>query len=84
MAEKEIYKQYGYQKGCEDAKRTGGNIKQENIDRYLNYETQKLSTANTREFIEGWYAGFNDVVGGEIFNLAKSDDFWERHIHESG
>lgn len=60
MDRSEYYLQKAYQKGFEDARRTGGKITQENIDRYLTAETKKLSTAHSREFIEGWYRGFND------------------------
>ena len=74
------YKQDGYQKGFEDAKRTGGNIKQEYIDNFLNTETKKLSTTDSRRFIEGWHEGFTDGVGEAIFNLAKKNEFWENHI----
>jgi hypothetical protein len=35
---------------------------------------KNLSTAYTREFIEGWHEGFTDGVGEAIFNLARKDD----------
>ena len=38
MDRSEYYRQEGYQQGFMDAKRTGGKIKQENIDKYLNTE----------------------------------------------
>jgi hypothetical protein len=74
------YRQDGYQKGFEDAKRTGGKVRQEYIDNYLNIETKDLSIAHSREFIEGWHEGFTDGVGEAIFNLAKKNEFWENHI----
>lgn len=70
----------GYQKGLEDARKTGGKITQENIDRYLNAEARKLSCDHSKEFIEGWYKGFNDGVGEVICKLATSDDFWKNNI----
>lgn len=70
----------GYQKGLEDALKTGGKITQENIDRYLNAEARKLSSDHSKEFIEGWYQGFNDGVGEVISKLATRDDFWNDNI----
>jgi hypothetical protein len=35
---------------------------------------KNLSTAYTRELIEGWHEGFTDGVGEAIFNLARKDD----------
>ena len=81
MDKGEFYRRDGYQKGFEDAKRTGGKIKQENIDKYLHTETKNLSPLFSREFIEGWYAGFNDGVGKIISKLARNNTFWESNIH---
>ena len=79
MDRREYYREDGYQKGFEDAKRTGGKIRQEYIDNFLNTETRNLSTTDSREFIKGWHEGFTDGVGEAIFNLAKKDDFWDNH-----
>jgi len=81
MDRSEFYKQDGYQNGLEDAKRTGGNIRQENIDKYLNNETNKLPLTHSRAFIEGWYAGFNDGVREVGLKLGMKDAFWENHIY---
>ena len=76
----EFYKQDGYQKGLDDAKRTGGNLRQERIDKYLHYETKKLSTTLSRAFIEGWYTGFKDGVEEIELKSIKKDPFWKNHI----
>ena len=76
MDRRKYNRQEGYQKGFEDAKRTGGNIRQEYIDNFLNTETKNLSTTDSREFIEGWHKGFTDGTGEAIFNLAKMEDFF--------
>jgi len=40
MDRRKFYRQDGYQKGFEDAKRTGGNVRQEYIDNCLNTEQE--------------------------------------------
>ena len=80
MDRSEHYKQEGYRQGFEDAKKTGGKIKQEIIDRYLNAETKNLSIAYSREFIDGWYKGFNAGVEELNFRLVTNDDFWGENI----
>ena len=80
MNKGKYYRQDGYQKGFEDAKRTGEKIRQEYIDNYLNIETKNLSITHSREFIEGWHEGFTDGVGEAIFNSAKKNEFWKNHI----
>jgi hypothetical protein len=80
MDRERYYREDGYQKGFEDAKKTGGKIRQEYIDNYLHTETKNLSTEHTREFIEGWYKGFNDGVMKTACKLATNDEFWEKHI----
>ncbi|MFC1844246.1 hypothetical protein ACFLZ5_05595 [Thermodesulfobacteriota bacterium] len=81
MDKREYYRQDGYQKGLDDAKRTEGKIKQETIDKYLNNETEKLSSTFTRAFIEGWYAGFNDAVRESELKSIRKDVFWKNHIY---
>jgi hypothetical protein len=76
------YRQDGYQQGFMDAKRTGGKIKQENIDKYLNTETKNLSTTHSRDFIKGWYEGFSEGVEKTICSLAQNDTFGENHIYQ--
>jgi len=77
----EYYRKEGYQKGFADAKRTGGKLTQENIDRYLNAETRKLTAAHSQEFIEGWYKGFDDGAVEAACQSATHDDFWEDNIY---
>ena len=81
MDRSEYYQQEGYQKGFEDAKRTGGRITQENIDRYLNAETRQLTAAHSQEFIEGWYKGFNDGAVEAACKLTTDSNFWKNHIY---
>ena len=76
----EFYKQEGYQKGLDDAKRTEGKIRQESIDKYLNCETQKLSSTFSRSFIKGWYAGFKDGIKEIELKSIKKDPFGESNI----
>jgi len=40
MEKSEYYRQEGHHQGFMDAKRTGGKIKQENIDKYLRGSTR--------------------------------------------
>ena len=80
MESRKKYRQAGYQRGFEDAKRTGGKIKQETIDKYLNAKTKNLPPAYSMEFMEGWQEGFKDGVGDIIWNLARNDYFWENNI----
>jgi hypothetical protein len=81
MDKKEYYRQDGYQKGFEDAKRTGGKIKQEKIDKYLNTVTQSLSSKYSRAFIKGWHEGYNDGIEENILKSLKKDNFWKEHIY---
>ena len=76
----EFYRQDGYHKGLLDAKRTGGNLRQERIAQYLHCETQKLSVTLSRAFIEGWYAGFKDGIEKIELESIKKDLFWKNHI----
>ena len=80
MDSKEDYIQDGFLKGFNDAKRTDGNIKQENIDKYLSGETKNFSPTFTRAFIEGWYAGFNDGVEEIKLKVLKKNTFGENYI----
>jgi hypothetical protein len=48
MDRRKHYRQDSYQKGFKDAKRTGGKIRQEYIDNYLNTETKNLSTTYSK------------------------------------
>ena len=80
MDKGEHFEQIGFEKGFEDAKKTGANISQENIDRYLNAETRKLSITHSREFIKGWYKGFNEGALDAVCKRATNDDFWKNHI----
>ena len=77
----EYYRTAGYQKGFEDATRTGGKITQKKIDRYLNAETRKLTGLHAQEFIEGWYKGFNDGAVESACKSAKHDVFWANNIY---
>jgi hypothetical protein len=78
-----FYLQEGYKKGFEDAKRTGGKITQEDIDRYLNAETRRLlSTAHLRDFIEGWYKGFNNGAAELTSKLVKKNGFERNNLYE--
>jgi len=80
MGDNGSYRKIGYQKGFADANKTRGKLAQ-NIDRYLNAETKKLSIAHANEFITGWYEGFNDGAIEVEFKSAPDDDFWKSHIN---
>lgn len=80
MHSHEYYRQEGLQKGFEDAKRTGGKLRQERIDQYLHCETKKLSHTFSKAFIEGWYAGFKDGIEEIELKSIKKDPFWKNHI----
>ena len=84
MDERDYYEQDGYQKGFNEARRTGGNVRKKYIDNYIKTETKNLSTIYSREFVKGWDKGFTDGLAEVISSLVKRDDFWGNHIYEVG
>jgi len=82
MEKERLYRQDGYQKGFDEARRTGGKIRRIYLDNYMKTETKNLSTIYSMEFIKGWYEGFTDGVAELMSKLVKKDDFWRDHIYE--
>jgi hypothetical protein len=67
-------------KGGLRLQKTGGCLKQENIDKHLNDETKKLSPTTSMAFIKRWYAGFNDGVKEVELKSVKKEAFGENKI----
>jgi hypothetical protein len=82
MDSRRLYRQDGYQKGFDDAKRTGGKIKKAYIDNFLNNETQSLFDADSLEFKKGWHEGFADGVRGVINKMVKNENVLMSHLYE--
>jgi hypothetical protein len=83
MDNRDYYEQDGYQKGFDEARRTGGKVRKKYIDNYIKTETRNLPTIYAREFIKGWDKGFTDGVTKIMSRLVKKDDFWGSHICEA-
>jgi hypothetical protein len=81
MDRSEYFKQIGFEKGFEDARKTGGRRSQESIDKYLNAEVRKIPSNQSQEFIEGWHKGYKEGIGEVICKLATDDDFWKNNIY---
>lgn len=82
MDKESLYRQDGYQKGFDEARRTGGKVRKKYIDNCMKTETRNLSPRYSMEFIKGWYEGFTDGVAEVMAKLIKKDDFWGNHIYE--
>ena len=81
---KKFIREDGYQKGFDEARRTGGKVRKNYIENCMKIETQNLSAIYSREFIKGWYEGFTDGVAAVISKLVKKDEFWGNNIYEIG
>ena len=82
MDKESLYRQDGYQKGFDEARRTGGKVRKKYIDNCMKTETKNLPTRYSMEFIKGWYEGFTDGIAEVMSKLIKKDDFWGNHIYE--
>lgn len=82
MDKKKLYREDGYQKGFEEAKRTGGKVKKNYIDNCIKNETRNLPSIYSMEFMRGWYEGFTDGVREVLSKLIQKDDFWGNHVYE--
>ena len=82
MDKEGLYRQDGYKKGFDEARRTGGKVRKKYIDNCIKTETKNLSTIYSMEFIKGWHEGFTDGVAELMSKLVKKDDFWKNHVYE--
>ena len=82
MDKESLYRQDGYQKGFDEARRTGGKVRKKYIDNCMKTETKNLPTRYSMEFIKGWYEGFTDGIAEVMSKLIKKDEFWGNHIYE--
>ena len=82
MDKESLYRQDGYKKGFDEARRTEGKVRKKYIDNCIKTETQNLSSRYSMEFINGWHEGFTDGVAELMSKLVKKDDFWKNHVYE--
>ena len=82
MDKESLYRQDGYKKGFDEARRTEGKVRKNYIDNCIKTETRNLSSRYSMEFTKGWHEGFTDGVAEIMYKLAKKDDFWGNHVYE--